>query len=666
VILFAGEDFDMVDFGRDHFTQLEAAERDEWLVCNGLGGFASGTIAGSLTRRYHGLFFAALRPPGSRTLLIATFDDTATIGDRSYRLSTIRWSGGAVDPAGFSNIERFRLDGSVPVWTFALDDARLEKRIFMEQGANTMYVTYTVVESAAPVHLHIKALVDYRDYHGATRAGSMAMHTDSVERGVRITAFDGATPYVIAADRGSCSHIGVWYDNFDLPEERARGLDDREDHFCAAAFDMDLAAGDAGAIAASTGPFESIDAKAAWQRRRAHDLGVIGGFREAAGDAAPAFVEQLALAADQFVVRRGLAADAGYSIVAGYHWFGEWGRDTMIALPGLLLATGRNDEARAVLQTWSQFVDNGMLPNELPADGQDPTYNSVDSSLWFVEALRQYVQRTGDDATLRAVFPVLREIVSRYREGTRYGIHADFADGLLYAGEAGVQLTWMDAKVGDVVVTPRIGKAVEVNALWCNALISVSRLAARIGENADTYSAWSVTARRGFSRFWNGGKGYCFDVIDGPAGDESALRPNQLIAAALTDTPLSTQQVRAIVDACAPLVVPCALRSLAPSEPGYCGTYVGPQAQRDAAYHQGTAWAWLIGSYALAHLRAYGDPRAALELLAPFEQHLRVAGLGTVSEIFDGDPLHAPRGCIAQAWSVGEVLRAYRLIAKRA
>ena len=655
----------MVDFGRDRFTQLEAAERDEWLITNGLGGFASGTIAGSLTRRYHGLLFAALRPPSGRTLLVAALDETATIGERAFRLSTIRWSGGAVDPAGFPNIERFRLDGMVPVWTFALDDARLEKRIFMEQGANTTYVTYTVVESSAPVHLHIKALADYRDFHGSTKAGSMPMRTESLERGLRVIAFEGATPYVIAADRGSCSLLGVWYNNFDLPEERARGLDDREDHFCVGSFDLDLAAGETGAVASSTAAIDAIEAKAAWQRRRAHELGVIGGFREAAGDAAPPFIEQLALAADQFVVRRGLAPDAGYSIVAGYHWFGEWGRDTMIALPGLLLATGRSDEARAVLQTWSQFVDNGMLPNELPADGQDPTYNSVDSSLWFIEAVRQYVQRTGDDAMLRSIFPVLREIVGKYREGTRFGIHTDSADGLLYAGEAGVQLTWMDAKVGDFVVTPRIGKPVEVNALWCNALMSVSRLAARIGENADTYSAWAVTARRGFARFWNGSKGYCFDVIDGPDGDESALRPNQIIAAALTDTPFSTQQVRAIVDACGPLVVPCAQRSLAPNEPGYVGTYTGPQAQRDAAYHQGTAWAWLIGSYALAYLRAYGDPRAALDLLAPFELHLRVAGLGTVSEIFDGDPPHAPRGCIAQAWSVAEVLRAYRSIAKR-
>lgn len=657
----------MVDFGREMFAELGDAERREWLVTNGLGGFASGTIAGSLTRRYHGLLFAALRPPAGRTLLVATLDEIATVGGRDYRLSTIRWGGGAIDPAGYVNIERFRLDGTVPVWTFALNGVRLEKRILMEQGANTTYVTYRVTETAAPVRLHIKAIVDYRDYHGTTRAGSMPMHAEALERGVRITAFEGAAPYIVAADRGSCTAVGVWYENFDLREERARGLGDREDHFCAAAFDMELSQGDVAAIAASVGQQPiTVDPKGAVQRRRAHELGVIGGFREAAGEAAPAFVEQLALAADQFIVRRGVAADSGYSIVAGYHWFGEWGRDTMIALPGLLLATGRTAEARAVLVTWSQFVDEGMLPNEFPADGDAPTYNSVDSSLWFIEAVRQYVQRSGDDVTLRALFPVLREIIAKYRDGTRYGIHADPADGLIYAGEAGVQLTWMDAKVGDWVVTPRIGKPVEINALWCNALFSVSRMAARIGEVADTYSAWAVTARRGFSRFWNGSKGYCHDVIDGPDGDESELRPNQLIAAALTETPLSPAQVRAIVDACSPLVVPRGIRSLGPRESGYHGTYLGAQKERDAAYHQGTAWAWLLGSYALAHLRAYGDARAAMEILAPLEGHLREAGLGTVSEIFDGDAPNEPRGCIAQAWSVGEALRAYRAILKRA
>jgi predicted glycogen debranching enzyme len=662
----SGECPSMVDFGRDRFSELAAAERSEWLVTNGLGGFASGTIAGSLTRRYHGLLFAALRPPGGRTLLVAALDETATVGGHDFRLSTIRWTGGAVDPAGFANIDRFRLDGAVPVWTFALNGARLEKRILMEQGANITYVTYEVVEADSPVHLRVKALVDYRDFHGSTRSGSMPMRVEALERGARIVAFDGAIPYVVAADRGSCTPVGVWYDNFDLQEERARGLDDHEDHFCAVAFDMDVPVGDVAAIVASSGPEAvPIDPRAAWKRRRSHELGVIGGFREAAGDAAPQYVEQLALAADQFIVRRGLAADAGYSIVAGYHWFGEWGRDTMIALPGLLLATGRDDEARAVLRTWSQFIDAGMLPNEFPADGDAPTYNSVDSSLWFIEAVRQYVQRTGDDGTLRALFPAMSEIVAKYREGTRYGIHVDPGDGLLFAGEDGVQLTWMDAKVGDWVVTPRIGKAVEINALWCSALASVSRLAARIGQSADTYSAWAVSARRGFARFWNGGKGYCFDVIDGPNGAESALRPNQIIAAALPDTPLTPQQVRAIVDSCAPLIVPRAVRTLAPGERGYCGTYLGPQTQRDAAYHQGTAWAWLLGSYALAHLRAYGDARAALDILAPLEAHLQEAGLGTVSEIFDGDDPHQPRGCIAQAWSVGEVLRAYRAIVKR-
>src|SRR5450755_666535 len=503
----------MVDFGRELFADLGAAERCEWLVTNGLGGFASGTAACSLTRRYHGILIAALQPPAARTLMVAALDETATIGEREYRLTTTRWASGAVDPAGYGNIERFHLEGMVPVWTFAFDGARVEKRIFMEQGANITYVTYRVAAGDSPVRLRVKALVDYRDIHGTTHRDSMPMRTEVLERGFRVTAFDGATPYVVVADRGSCTTEGVWYDDFSLPVERDRGLEDREDHFCAATFDLQIAPGDLAAIAASSGAQPTtIDAAAAAQRRRGYELGVIGGFREAAGDGAPAFIEQLALAADQFVVRRGFAPESGASVIAGYHWFGEWGRDTMIALPGILLATGRVDEARAVLLTWSQFVDGGMLPNEFPTRAQDPTYNSVDAALWFVEAVRQYHLRTGDDATLRAVYPALREIVVKYREGTRYGIHADPADGLLYAGEAGVQLTWMDAKVGDRVITPRIGKPVEINALWYSALINVGRFAAQLGESEAAYAAWAVAARRGFARFWNGSRGYCFDV----------------------------------------------------------------------------------------------------------------------------------------------------------
>jgi predicted glycogen debranching enzyme len=654
----------MLEFGRQETGEFADAERREWLVTNGLGGFASQTIAGSLTRRYHGLLFAALGPPAGRTLMLAALDEVVRVGSREYRLSTLRWADGTVEPRGYENIDSFALDASVPVWSFALGQARVEKRVFMEPGANVTYVTYRLTDSPQPVEFSIKALVDYRSFHGTTRAESMPMAMEDQPRGLRITAYPGAVPFVIAADRGSCARVGIWYLDFGLTEERARGLDDREDHFCAGEFTFFLAPGESATVSAAAGETAGgVDASAALARVRAHDNGVIGAYREAAASyAAPAFVERLALAADQFVVRRGSSPDSPAAIIAGYHWFGEWGRDTMIALPGLLLATGRASEARSILRTWATFVDEGMLPNDFPGEGSTPSYNSVDSALWFVQALREYHDHTGDDETLRAVFPAVRDILTSYRRGTRYAIHADPADGLLYAGVDGVQLTWMDAKVGDWVVTPRIGKPVEVNALWHNALATATRLASVIGEDASEYAAWAAAARRGFSRFWNGAKGYCFDVIDGPSGDDPTIRPNQLFAASLPEIPFAKPQVRAIVDACARLLVPCGVRTLDAAAPAYVGTYEGPQAQRDAAYHQGTAWAWLLGALAAAHLRAYGDPQKARDILAPLETHLSVAGIGSVSEIFDGDAPNSPRGCIAQAWSVAEALRAYRLL----
>ena len=657
----------MLEFGREDLGDLADAERREWLVANGLGGFASQTVAGSLTRRYHGLLFAALGPPAGRTLLLAALDEVVRVGPDEYRLSTLRWSDGTVEPRGYENISSFALDASVPVWTFSLGQSRVEKRVFMEQGANVTYITYRVTDSAQPVEFKVKALVDYRGFHGSTRAGSMPMELQEVPGGLRIMACPGAVPFVIAADRGSCARVGIWYLNFGLTEERARGLDDREDHFCAGEFTFVLAPGESAAISAAAGqPAADIDASAAIARVRAHDNGVIGAYREAAASyAPPAFAERLALAADQFVIRRGSSPDSPAAIIAGYHWFGEWGRDTMIALPGLLLATGRASEARSILRTWATFVDEGMLPNDFPGEGSTPSYNSVDSALWFVQALREYHEQTGDDETLRAVFPAVRDIVTSYRRGTRYEIHADPADGLLYAGVDGVQLTWMDAKVGDWVVTARIGKPIEVNALWHNALATATRLASVIGEDASQYAAWAAAARRGFGRFWNGAKGYCFDVIDGPNGDDPNLRPNQLFAAALPEIPFGKAQVRAIVDACARLLVPCGVRTLDPAAAAYTGSYEGTQAQRDAAYHQGSAWAWLLGPLVAAHLRAYGDPQKAREMLAPLEAHLRVAGLGSVSELFDGDAPNVPRGCIAQAWSVAEALRAYRLLGSK-
>jgi len=413
----------------------------------------------------------------------------------------------------------------------------------------------------------------------------------------------------------------------------------------------------------------ALDGEQAWQRRRAHEALVLLDWRKAqpaAGDAPP-WIEQLVLAADQFVVGRPLAADPdGRSVIAGYHWFGDWGRDTMIALPGLTLVTGRPETARRILSTFARFVDRGMLPNVFPDAGQAPEYNTVDAALWYVEAVRAYHAATGDDAGLREFFPALEQIVHGYVAGTRYGIRVD-GDGLVTAGEPGVQLTWMDARVGDWVVTPRIGKPVEINALWYNALVAMARLAGRLGHPTDGWEAMAERAAAGFARFWNEAAGHCHDVIDGPDGDEPALRPNQILAVSLPASPLSPERQRRVVDACARhLLVSYGLRSLAPGEPGYQPRYRGGPRERDGAYHQGTAWAWFLGPFALAHHRVHRDREAARALLEPIAQHLTDHGLGSIAEVFEAEAPFRPDGCIAQAWSVAETLRAWCELAPRA
>jgi predicted glycogen debranching enzyme len=378
----------------------------------------------------------------------------------------------------------------------------------------------------------------------------------------------------------------------------------------------------------------------------------------------PAWIKQLILAADQFVITRPLADGfEGSSVIAGYPWFGDWGRDTLIALPGLLLATGRRGIAADVLRTYARFVDRGMLPNRFPDAGEAPEYNSVDAALWFFEAVRQHYAATRDLSLVREIFPAMAQIIDEYARGTRYGIHVDSTDGLLNAGEPGVQVTWMDSKIGDCVVTPRVGKPVEVNALWVNALATQAKLAEALGSSATLYADLAARARQGFQRFWNPDANCCFDVIDGPEGNDASVRPNQLLAVALEESPLSAEQQRAVVDICArELLTSFGLRSLSPSTPQYCGTYGGDARYRDTAYHQGTAWGWLIGPFVHAFLRVTRDPEQALTFLAPFENHLKIHGLGTTSEIFDGNAPFAPQGCFAQAWTVAEVLRAWVMI----
>jgi predicted glycogen debranching enzyme len=431
-----------------------------------------------------------------------------------------------------------------------------------------------------------------------------------------------------------------------------------------------LSPGETLTLVLSAEPAPSVDGEAAWERRCGREDELVSRWirtQPHAGDA-PSWVRQLVLAADQFIVRRPLPDDPeGMSVIAGYHWFGDWGRDTMISLPGLAIATGRPEVAGQILTTFARFVDRGMLPNRFPDAGEAPEYNTVDATLWYFEAIRAYHVATGDDALLKELFPVLEEIVRWHVDGTRYGIGEDAADGLLRSGEPGVQLTWMDAKVGDWVVTPRTGKAVEVNALWYSALRSMAGFARRLGQPADRWERRAERVRAGFERFWNDAVGHCYDVVDGPEGDDAALRPNQIFAVSLPESPLSPERQRSVVDACAQhLLTSFGLRSLAPGHPQYRGRYAGGPWERDGAYHQGTVWGWLLGPFALAHLRVYQNPAAAQAFLLPVAHHLNDYGVGSIAEIFDGDPPFAPRGCIAQAWSVTETLRAWLQIAATA
>ena len=660
-----------VEFGREICGVLNVTEQREWLVTNCIGGFASGTLSGNLTRRYHGLLVAAVHPPVGRMQLVAKLDESVRYDTVDYALGTNRWASGAIEPQGYVHIERFRLDGTTPVWRFAIGDALLEKRVWMCHGENTTYVQYTMLRGSQSMELELRTLINYRDFHSNTHAGNWRMKIDAVKDGLQITAFEDAIPFYLRSAGATVEPRHDWLRDYFLPLEKYRGLDDREDYLLAAVFRAALQLNQSVTIVFSTNASAALDGdtERAQNTKRESDLLAQWSSADApAASAAPAWVRQLILAADQFVVRRDVP-DApehsdGKSIIAGYHWFGDWGRDTMIALPGLTLATGRADIAKQILLSFARYVDGGMLPNNFPDAGGRPEYNTVDAALWFFEAVRQYFAATQDTDTLARIFPVMAQMIDAHVAGTRYHIHVDQADGLLYAGEPGVQLTWMDAKVGDRVVTPRVGKPVEINALWLNALETMANLASAAKQSSERFAKLAVRVKQSFAKFWNDSAGYCCDVIDAPEiGNDTALRPNQIFAVSLPQSPLSAEQQKAVVDICARrLVTSYGLRSLAQSEPGYQGHYGGNFRERDSAYHEGTMWGWLLGPFVLAHLRVYANRAAAMSFLEPLGKQIHSYGLGTLGEIFDGDAPFTPRGCIAQAWTVAEVLRAWRAI----
>jgi predicted glycogen debranching enzyme len=624
-----------IRFGRQDLAALDTAFQREWLVADGLGGYAMGTMAGLRTRRYHGLLMVAGKPPGGRMLGLAALDPTLIVGERRVRLAVHEWATGAIDPAGHIHLESFMLTDGVPVWRWSLGDVVLERSLAMVRGLPSVAVQHRLVRAPGSLRLELSALCTWRDAHGERLAAA----APDVRAAAGGFTFEGA--YRVQGP--GFEPAGEWYLGARYRVEAERGLDDREDLWHAGSFVADLRPGDSIGVVAWAGDLadappaapEVISAARARARAMAERCGP-----DADGD------RLLAQAADQMIV-------AGPTVVAGYPWFGDWSRDTMTSYEGLFLDTGRTDEGRELLRRAAARLSEGMLPNT--SDTASTEFNTADATLWFVHAVGRHVERAGDRELGLELLPAVEGVLDHHLSGTRYGIRADSLDALLTQGADGLALTWMDARVDGTPVTRRAGKAVEINALWINALAVAARMARMAGADAGACEAIHARAVESFrQRFWDGRR--CMDTID-PAG--ASLRPNQLLAASLPEGPLPE---RALVESCGPLVTSLGLRSLGPGEAGYRGRHRGSPAERDAAYHQGTVWPWLAGPYVTAALRTGLPVDGVLDGL---EAHLSEAGLGSISETADGDPPHGTTGCPFQAWSVAELLRARRLIRRR-
>jgi predicted glycogen debranching enzyme len=648
----------MIALGPEICTDLEAAREREWLETNGLGGFASSTVAGLNSRRYHGLLVAALSPPTGRMVLLAKLEETLVLDGQRFELSANQYPG-VIHPQGYRYLRQFRRD-PYPVFTYAVEGAELEKSISMLQGENTTVVRYVLRLPAdrppASAQLELRPLIAFRDYHSLTHENGALNPAYRAEPGlVSISPYGGLPELLLAHDGGEAEGAGCWYRNFEYAGEQERGLDFQEDLFNPCVLVFDLARSPAAAVIASTQRREARRA-AEYQQQERERRAALG----ASVPADPPLVAALTAAADQFIVAR----EAGKTIIAGYHWFTDWGRDTMIALPGLTLATGRPEVGREILSAFAPHVSQGMLPNRFPDSGQEPEYNTVDATLWYFEAVNALLRATEDYEFVRsALYETLVEIIDWHVRGTRYGIRVD-ADGLLLSGAEGVQLTWMDAKVGDWVVTPRRGKPVEIQALWYNALRVMEDLSRRFrdADRERQFGELAGRAKKHFEQlFWNPADGCLYDCVDGESRDPS-IRPNQVLAISLPHSMLARAKAAQALQVVEwELLTPAGLRSLAPSDPRYVGRYTGGPWQRDGAYHQGTVWPWLMGPFLTAYLRVHRQSRAARaqvqRWLGGFEERLADAGLGQISEIAEGDPPHRPCGCIAQAWSVAELLR---------
>lgn len=638
--------------------RLHSLENREWLETNGLGGWASSTVSGAHSRSYHGLLVAAVNPPGDRRVLLSRLDETLVNGNERIELATRNYPEVTL-PQGHRHLVGF-LQSPFPQFEYKAGNVHLRKTIAAIHGNNTVVVQYDLLagDNREPVTLELQPFIAGRDHHSVGRVRNVRSSEIAFRNGVlSVPDFGCAIPFrIILPQEASFDPSPDWYYQFEYGEERARGLASREDLFTPGHFAINMVPGESIAVVISADG-------------SVHDNGLVLLKREmirrskleAMHPDWDKTARTLALAADQFIVQ----TDKNLrSIIAGYHWFESWGRDTMIALPGLCLVTNRLDDAKSILREFNTLVSEGMIPNRLPDGGSEPEYNTSDASLWYFVAIYRYLEYGGDrDFIYNEIVPTLREILAWHLKGTRYGIKVG-TDGLLCAGAPGMQLTWMDARIGKWVVTPRDGKAVEINALWYNAIRILAQLESEFGLDASArkLACRAETVEAAFNElFWDERLGYLYDHVS-HAGVNRQIRPNQLFALSLPFPLLSPERGERVLQCVErELLTPRGLRTLSPKDPEYRGRYDGDPLSRDSSYHQGTVWPWLLGPYfsALVKYRGAQGRTQAQQVMSQFIPHLEEAGVGTISEIFDGDSPHTARGCIAQAWSVGEILRSY-------
>ena len=650
----------------------------EWLVTNGLGGYASGTVAGVTSRRYHALLVAALPAPLGRRVMLNHLSELLRLpGGETVFLGGEERVGAGLALPGANYLKEFRLDMGLPVWRYDVSGFTVEKRMLLPHGQNTVLVNYRLVGGQGVVRLKLRPSLHFRPHEAPVHEKQPGPYAvKAVENRFEISVKADLPPLHLFLDG---PRPAFTIDGNQLPDvlyrvEQSRGYESQGSLWSPGYFRADLAGDQNVTMIASTEPWGTIAALkpeeyfGAERERRARLI------KAALPEVQKGPAKELVLAADQFIItpagrvedaaRARAAGDEVRTVIAGYHWFTDWGRDTMISLEGLTLTTGRHVEAGYILRTFANYIRDGLLPNLFPEGEREGLYHTVDATLWFFHAISRYLAVTGDREILRRLLPKLQDIVNHHVRGTRFGIRVDPGDGLLNQGEQGYQLTWMDAKVGDWVVTPRRGKAVEINALWYNAL---RLLEAWVREENGDAAARSLAehadrARDSFNaRFWYAEGGYLYDVIDGENGSDPACRPNQVFAISLEHAVLDRSRWQAVIDTVRQrLLTPVGLRSLAPGHHEYKPKYFGDLRTRDAAYHQGTVWGWLIGPFVDAWLKLHPEDRAgARRFLDGFVDHLGESCIGSISEIFDAEPPFTPRGCVAQAWSVAEVLRCW-------